>query len=63
MSAPPHRPVPAPIAHALALYRSKLAAVFGLRFRDLRLYGSWARGEQGPESDVDLLVLIKGMTN
>ncbi len=36
---------------------------FGPRLQALRLYGSWARGEEGPESDVDLLVLIEAMTS
>jgi predicted nucleotidyltransferase len=54
--------IPAPLAPALASYRSKLSAAFGARFRGLRLYGSWARGEQGAESDVDLLVLIDDLT-
>jgi uncharacterized protein len=54
--------IPPPLAPALALYRSKLAAVFGPRFRGLRLYGSWARGEQDADSDVDLLVLIDGLS-
>jgi uncharacterized protein len=56
------RPLPLPLAPALDLYRNKLAIAFGPRFRGLRLYGSWARGEQSAESDVDLLVLIEGLT-
>jgi predicted nucleotidyltransferase len=46
--------------------RSRLAAALpGLRgrypIRTLGVFGSWARGEQTPESDVDLLVEFDGV--
>ncbi len=44
----------------LAKVKARLAEEFGDRFRGLVLYGSEARGEAGPESDVDLLVLLRG---
>jgi len=31
---------------------------YGARFKELVLYGSTARNEEGPESDIDLLVLL-----
>ncbi|MDQ3992007.1 MAG: nucleotidyltransferase domain-containing protein [Actinomycetota bacterium] len=31
------------------------------RLRDLRLFGSYARGEAHAESDIDLLVLVDGL--
>jgi len=40
--------------------RVRLAVVFADRFRGLVLFGSEARGEAGPDSDVDLLVLLRG---
>jgi hypothetical protein len=56
------RPIPAELAPVLACFRRKLEAAFGPRFTGLRLYGSWARGTQGPESDVDVAVFVSGLT-
>lgn len=44
----------------LAQVKARLRAAFGTRFRGLVLYGSEARGEAGPESDIDLLLLLDG---
>ena len=38
--------------------RDGLARAFGVRFKGLVLYGSEARGEAGPDSDIDVLVLL-----
>ncbi len=38
--------------------RERLAGAFGDRLRGVVLFGSEARGEAGPESDVDLLVVL-----
>ncbi|MEW6775802.1 MAG: nucleotidyltransferase domain-containing protein [Bdellovibrionota bacterium] len=43
--------------------KAVLKKEFGPRFRGLVLYGSFARGEEGPESDVDVLVLLNGRVN
>lgn len=40
----------------LAILREHLPELQGLGVRSLALFGSTARGEAGPESDVDLLV-------
>lgn len=37
-----------------------LAAIFGSRLQGVMLYGSEARGTADPESDADLLVLLRG---
>ena len=46
--------------HLLEKCRSRLAAHYGDRFAGLILYGSEARGESTPDSDLDLLVLLHG---
>jgi len=40
----------------------RLRARFGDRLRDLRLFGSYARGDFGPESDVDVLVVVEELS-
>ncbi len=40
--------------------KERLENVYGDRFHGLLLYGSEARGEAEPDSDIDLLVLLDG---
>ena len=40
--------------------KSSLRDAFGERLRRVILYGSEARGESEPDSDIDFLVLLKG---
>ena len=35
-----------------------MRGIYGERLRDVLLFGSWARGDAHPESDVDLLVVL-----
>jgi predicted nucleotidyltransferase len=35
-----------------------LRQIYGPKLREIVLYGSWARGEAGEESDVDYLVVL-----
>lgn len=44
----------------LAKIKNLLAATYGKRLKGVVLYGSEARGDAGPESDVDILVLLEG---
>ena len=40
--------------------KERLQELYGARFRGLVLYGSVARGDDGPDSDIDLLCLLEG---
>ncbi|MDO8485901.1 MAG: nucleotidyltransferase domain-containing protein [Candidatus Limnocylindrales bacterium] len=53
------RPAPDPIGIAIARQmRQGLSEIYGKRLRGVFLYGSRARGEQGPDSDVDILIVL-----
>jgi predicted nucleotidyltransferase len=39
-------------------FRRRLRAHFGARLRRLVLFGSYARGDAGPDSDVDVVVVL-----
>ncbi|MBI4957728.1 MAG: nucleotidyltransferase domain-containing protein [Myxococcales bacterium] len=54
--------LPARLAEVLAGYRRRLEARFGPRLVLLRLFGSCARGTAGPDSDVDVAVVVAGLT-
>jgi predicted nucleotidyltransferase len=43
-------------------YRASLEARFGARLREVRLFGSFARGEARADSDVDLPVPVDDLT-
>jgi Uncharacterised protein family (UPF0158)/Nucleotidyltransferase domain len=46
---------PVEVAEAAA---EALRALYGTRFRSVVLFGSWARGDAHPDSDIDLLVVL-----
>lgn len=50
-----------PWSDCLEVFLSGLQAKFGERFSSLWIYGSWARGDQHPESDVDLMIVLKSI--
>ncbi len=43
------------IERLLAELKTNLMAIYGDRFKALYLFGSYARGEEDPESDVDVV--------
>lgn len=47
---------------AVSLFIQKLEAVFEKRLVLSKLYGSAVRGERWEESDIDILVLVDGLT-
>lgn len=48
------------LAIVLQQLRAGLAAMYGERLDRVLLYGSRARGDAAPESDVDVLVVLEG---
>jgi predicted nucleotidyltransferase len=55
--------IPPSLRPALEAYAARLRPLFGGRLRELRLFGSYARGEANEDSDVDVLVLVDGLTD
>ncbi len=50
------------IRQALETYRAALVARFGNRVRHVCLFGSWSRGQATERSDIDVAVVIDGLT-
>lgn len=48
------------VSDALADLRRELRALYGDRLARTVLFGSYARGEARPDSDVDVLVVLRG---
>ena len=46
------------IRHLLARLREQLEETYGSRLRGLYLYGSFARGNEDTESDVDVIIVL-----
>ena len=44
----------------LARVKHELETLYGTRLKRVVLYGSRARGDHGPESDYDILVVLEG---
>jgi predicted nucleotidyltransferase len=54
---------PADVRAILAELRLGLESLYGNRLRGLYLFGSYARGEAGPESDIDVLIVLDDVTD
>ncbi len=52
--------LPSRVRDAVCDARTRLAALYGERLARVVLYGSHARGDARPDSDVDLLVVLRG---
>jgi uncharacterized protein len=46
------------IQSTLASFKVSLSALYGDRLRNVFMFGSHARGEQAPESDLDVLIVL-----
>lgn len=55
--------IPSSLKPALTEYQERLRAIFGPRLREVRLFGSFARGDAHEDSDVDVLVLVDGLSD
>ena len=47
----------------LNMIKNRLYVLYGSRLRGVVQYGSEARGDAGPDSDIDVLVLLDGPVN
>jgi predicted nucleotidyltransferase len=52
--------LPEAVERGLAELKEALAGVYGQKLKGLYLYGSYARGDLTPDSDVDVLVELEG---
>jgi len=56
----PEPPFSQPVRRALDDAKQALEEIYGDRLRHLIVYGSQARGEARPDSDVDLMIVLDG---
>jgi len=54
--------LPGNVRAALGDFLSRLIARFGTRLEETRLFGSYARGDYTIDSDVDVLVVIRDLS-
>lgn len=48
------------IKKILKEFRRSAEKLYGQKLKSIILYGSWARGDNREESDIDILVVLKG---
>jgi uncharacterized protein len=51
------------LSHLLARIKSGLVELYGSYLREVYLYGSYARGEQQLDSDVDVLIVLEDFSD
>lgn len=44
----------------LKKFKSEIKRIYGKQLKSVYLYGSYARGDARPDSDIDLLMVVKG---
>lgn len=59
----PKSPLPLTIQSALNQVKQALTSIYGEQLSGVYLYGSYARGDFREDSDVDLLIALKGDVN
>ncbi len=58
-----HSSMSAKLEEILREFRRGLERIYGARLAGLFLFGSQARGDALPDSDIDVLVLLQGVVN
>ncbi len=48
------------IRQILKEFREETEKLYGTRLKSIILYGSWARGDATEDSDIDVLIVLKG---
>ena len=48
------------IKRIIAEFKKEVKELYGDKFKNIILYGSWARNEASEESDIDLSIVLKG---
>ena len=54
--------IPTAVATVVRAFRALLEARFGARLVELRLFGSYARGDADAGSDIDVAVVVRHLT-
>lgn len=50
--------MPATMQCLIEQYRAEIKKIYGTHLRSVILYGSYARGDFGPDSDVDIMIML-----
>ena len=50
--------MPQTIQGLIEQYVSEIKKIYGAHLRQIILYGSYARGDYGPDSDIDIMILL-----
>ncbi|MEW5759419.1 MAG: nucleotidyltransferase domain-containing protein [Candidatus Thermoplasmatota archaeon] len=48
------------ISKIIGEFRAEIKKLYGKRLKNIILYGSWARGDAAEDSDIDMVVVLKG---